>query len=264
MNFWFIDRRKFEKLFWMNSWYVLNFSNRTFWDFIIDSIWINVYERDYESKANLLRKLWNNETNYNIWKLLLDFLSYMKDENLVSQDEEYLFSSCLKVATDLKNDTKIKDINIQNLESSKTIDLLLKEIKDGVSKENPEVILDRLHTLSTRFIRSLCQKHNIDTIWKSLSSLFWSFAKKLINDWIIESGISEKIFKSNIQILEEFNNIRNNNSLAHDNPILNSLESSFIINNVINLLEFIDNIENSKKIKIPTIKEEINIEDIPF
>jgi hypothetical protein len=72
------------------------------------------------------------------------------------------------------------------------------------------------------------------------------------------------IVKSNISILEKFNYIRNNKSLAHDNDLLNSNESTFIINNIINLLHFIERIENVWKKEEEKSNLDYNIEDIPF
>jgi len=64
------------------------------------------------------------------------------------------------------------------------------------------------------------------------------------------------IVKSNINILDKFNHIRNNQSLAHDNKILNSSESVFVINNIISLLHFIDTLEQKNP--------EQEIEDLLF
>lgn len=48
----------------------------------------------------------------------------------------------------------------------------------------------------------------------------------------------ERILKSNISILEAFNEVRNNQSLAHDNTPLNKSESKFIFNSVVNAIKF--------------------------
>jgi hypothetical protein len=57
------EKRKFERLLEMGSGYVLNFSNRTFEEFILDSTGRSIYDARYEygsgSKANRLRAFWN-------------------------------------------------------------------------------------------------------------------------------------------------------------------------------------------------------------
>jgi len=40
--------------------------------------------------------------------------------------------------------------------------------------------------------------------------------------------MTERILKSSISILDAFNDVRNNKSLAHDNPVLNRNESLLI------------------------------------
>jgi len=67
--------------------------------------------------------------------------------------------------------------------------------------------------------------------------------------------------KSSISVLESFNDIRNNKSLAHDNPILNYSESVLIFNDISNVIKFIEAIEKDK------LKEEIQDDDsdtLPF
>ena len=54
-----LEKRSIEKLFGMGSGYVLNFSNRTFDEFVLDSTGKNIFEERYNagsgSKANCLR-----------------------------------------------------------------------------------------------------------------------------------------------------------------------------------------------------------------
>jgi len=64
----FIERSKLEKLFGMDGGYVLNFSNRTFQEFVADSVRRDIYCGKYDysgcSKASLLRRLWEIEPNH--------------------------------------------------------------------------------------------------------------------------------------------------------------------------------------------------------
>lgn len=64
---------------------------------------------------------------------------------------------------------------------------------------------------------------------------------------IIESGMTEKILKSSIGILEKFNHVRNNQSLAHANDLLNYNESLLIFKTVSSTIEFIESIEERSK-----------------
>ena len=47
-------------------------------------------------------------------------------------------------------------------------------------------------------------------------------------------------------IFDEFNSVRNNNSLAHDNQLLNPDEAKYVFDNITLLLRFINKIESAK------------------
>ena len=98
-----------------------------------------------------------------------------------------------------------------------------------------------------KYIRRLCNKHNIKYDKdKPLHSLFGEYVKYLKNKGIIESQMTERILKSSISILEAFNQVRNNQSFAHDNIILNHNESMLIFKNISSIIEFIKSIEYIK------------------
>ena len=47
-----------------------------------------------------------------------------------------------------------------------------------------------------------------------------------------------------ISLFDKYNNIRNNNSYAHDNEILSNAESAFVLQAVSAMLNFIDKVES--------------------
>jgi len=55
----FVEKRKFEQLLGMETGYVLDFTNRSFAEFVLDSTGRNIYDSRYDyasgSKANRLR-----------------------------------------------------------------------------------------------------------------------------------------------------------------------------------------------------------------
>lgn len=87
-NLTIIEKMTIEKLFGMSSGYVLDFSNRTFQEFVADSVGRDIYDSLYDqgsgSKANRLRALWKIEPNNVVGKLLMELLKYIQyvsDEN---------------------------------------------------------------------------------------------------------------------------------------------------------------------------------------
>lgn len=74
------EKRKFEKFLGMSSGYVLNFSDRTFAEFVADSTGRNIFDPRYNyasgSKANRLRAFWTTEDNQLVGKLMSDMLDF--------------------------------------------------------------------------------------------------------------------------------------------------------------------------------------------
>lgn len=74
------ERRKFEKFLDMSGGYVLNFSDRTFAEFVADSTGRNIFDPRYNyasgSKANRLRAFWATEDDAIVGKLMTDLIDY--------------------------------------------------------------------------------------------------------------------------------------------------------------------------------------------
>jgi hypothetical protein len=77
----FVEKQKLEQLFGMASGYVLDFSDRTFGEFVSDSTGLNIFDSKYKynsgSKANRLRAFWQKEDNRLVGKLMGDLLDYL-------------------------------------------------------------------------------------------------------------------------------------------------------------------------------------------
>ena len=74
------DRQILETHFGMASGYVLNFSDRTFEEFVFEAVGRNIHDDKYTaggtSKANKLRTFWMIESDYSVGKLILDLVEY--------------------------------------------------------------------------------------------------------------------------------------------------------------------------------------------
>lgn len=123
---------------------------------------------------------------------------------------------------------------------------LAKSIRDKIEENQPEIALDHLHTYLVKYLRELNNKHDIDYKKETpLHSLFGGYIKTLNEKKMLESKMSKTIMKYSISILDEYNDIRNNKSFAHDNSLLNYNEAKLIFNNISNLIQFINSIENN-------------------
>lgn len=247
-NLTHIEKRKIEKLFGMDSGYVLNFSDRTYSDFFSDlSIDINdlKYYENGSSKAKRLRCFWEVEADYMVSRVLKALINWGITEECLSDSNPNLISECELICERLLNgEPDLNELGNIAKVNNITLELLIGEMKSSLERGNPEAAIDRLHTFTTNFLKEICSKNNIKIDRdKPLHSLMGEYIKA--KRGILESNMSERILKSNISILEAFNDVRNNQSLARDNIVLNKIESKFIFNSVINAIKFLRAVEEA-------------------
>ncbi|MDW8261886.1 MAG: hypothetical protein RMJ35_05105, partial [Phycisphaerales bacterium] len=78
----FTERKKLEELFQMEGGSVLDFTDRTFAEFVRDSVGLNIDDPIYHygngSTANRLRRLWMREPDHVVGRLLQALLDYCR------------------------------------------------------------------------------------------------------------------------------------------------------------------------------------------
>jgi hypothetical protein len=249
----FGEKRKLEEYLGMNTGYVLGFSDRTFREFVHDSVRLDIDDSDVGgvgSKARRLRHFWNNQPDYVVGKLLKDLVESVEADTdsdgygtirYCTPRPPALRNECLKIADRLLQSAPVGDTTVISVLSQREeFDRLANGVLDSINKNDPESGLDRLHTFTMAFIRSLCEKHGIVVDKnKPLHSVFGEYVKKLKELDLIESPMTERILRSSISVLDFFNDVRNNKSLAHDNPVLNRNESLLIFQHVTSIIRFI-------------------------
>lgn len=246
-----------EELFDMNSGYVMNLSSTKFSDLIYDVTRIKIYDEKYNfrsgSKANRLRALWNIESNQNVAAINLTLLGYWEQQfRLSNPDEEKFYRyynlkvDAAKQLTLLSKDTRT-NFNTSILESIKTekdFQLLKNDIQRTLDNNEPQLALDRTHTLLVTYFRKLCTRHGIVYNEKeTVDNLFSKYINHFNKLEYFESDMSIKILRLPSQALEKYNNVRNNKSFAHSNNILKYSESNLIIEFVFLVLKFVVNLE---------------------
>lgn len=262
-----IEKRKLERALSMGGGYVLNFSNQTFAKFFLDNFGIDIYDTKYDygsgSKANRMRAFWERESNYIVGKalgLLIEEWNEFKSFDSPEKPPE----ECLRILRRLQEGAPVPDIGAvsPNIEDE-NFETLARSVRECIDKNEPETGLDRLHTFVVKYFRVLCVKRGIEADReKPLHSLVGEYVKLLKSEGLIESEMSERILKSTISVMEAFNRVRNDQSFAHDNPVLNYNESLLIFGHVTSSIRFIEAIE----IRAPEKSEAKPQEDdnIPF
>lgn len=245
----YLERQRLEQLFQMGGGYVLNFSNRTLQEFIADCTGRDIYGASYAqgsgSKANRVRAFWAKEPNHVVGKLIKALLEYCGDDPVTQPDQQRLYEHCTRIAERLLAGSPVEQLaEITADVTGRDFEVLAQAVKDSIEKNAPEAGLDRLHTFVVKYLRLVCEKRGITTDRdKPLHSLMGEYIKKLREAKLVESAMTERILKSSISTLEAFNTVRNDQSLAHDNQILNYNESLLIFNHVAAAVAFIKSLE---------------------
>jgi hypothetical protein len=96
----------------------------------------------------------------------------------------------------------------------------------------------------------VCEKHGIDAQReKPLHSLMGEYIKVLKSYGLVDSVVTERILKSTISVLEAFSTVRNDESLAHDNPVLNYNESLLVLSQVISIVRYMRALEKRTSVE---------------
>lgn len=116
-----IDKMKLEKIFGMASGYVMDFSDRSFKDFVYTSTRTDISNSKYSSKgtskANRLRAFWDAEPDQVIGKLLSEMLEAWHAQKIIANvpiqnNEQILFEDCQKAAYRLLGKTSKSEKNM--------------------------------------------------------------------------------------------------------------------------------------------------------
>ncbi|WP_040660722.1 restriction endonuclease [Oscillibacter ruminantium] len=98
----FVEKDCFERLFGMSSGYVLDFSNRTFQEFVYEILSFDIYVKYPNlSKAKILRAIIAEYDNVSVGKLLLELMRYMQAKGMVNDEDREVFKQCADIGNRL-------------------------------------------------------------------------------------------------------------------------------------------------------------------
>jgi len=120
-------------------------------------------------------------------------------------------------------------------DKDETFDVLAQQVRGFIESGTPALGLDRLHTFMVRYVRNLYKNHFGKTPDEkaTLNSLLGQVANDLRSQGLIKSGMASEILRGATRVLEEFNHVRNKQTLAHDNnDLITDAEAYFIYQNV--------------------------------
>jgi hypothetical protein len=134
-------------------------------------------------------------------------------------------------------------------QDDENFDLLAKQVRSAIENGTPEAGLDRLHTFVLKYIRTIYERHfgRVPNRMSTANSLLGEFANDLRQKGVIQSKMATEILKYSARVLDEFNYVRNNQTLAHDNPeLIKKEEAQFIYQSVAASVRFLRSFEENK------------------
>jgi Abortive infection C-terminus len=192
-------------------------------------------------------------------------LAYAVAEGHVQADDRDLEPS-RRTAARLLRDGAVKELDaLTAISDDRDFEVVAKAVRDAIERNEPEAALDRLHTFVIKYVRSLCAVRGIDAPRdKPLHSLFGEYVKRLREAGLVESEMSLRILKSSISVLEAFNDVRNNRSLAHDNPVLGYEEALLIFNHIAASIRFLRSMDRRTQPIQPAAAQAAAVDGVPF
>lgn len=239
------EKAQLEHLFGMGGGYVLEFSNPTFQRFVEDAVRIDIDHARYAegssgSKANRLRMFWKIESNATVARVLDALIKVAARSADVDRE---LVGECRGIAERLRQLDSVDDLVALDLRTGDYSALFL-QIRQAVQGDEPQAALDRLHTFMVRFGRNLCAEVGVDFDRNTpLHAVLGGYVRQLRELGYVQTKMTQCILKAAISVLDAFNDVRNNHTLAHDNPTLSRSESLLIVNHIASTVRFLRDID---------------------
>lgn len=265
-NLRFKERGQLEQCFDMKSGYVLDFTNRTFEEFIREVVARNIYSEDYStrgsSKANRLRAFFEVEPDHVVGSLIAALVDHAR--NVPDRPSVDDLDACQRIADRLKQSAPMVG-SIPSATDGTAIAALSMEVRRAIEQNRPETGLDRLHTLFVTLLREVCDKRGIRvTRDEAAHSVLGKYVKVLRLNGELQSTMSERILWYALSTMDPFNHVRNNQSLAHPNEMLNTDEALLIFSHVVAIVNFIQGTERRNDRPKPATVASLNDAEVPF
>jgi hypothetical protein len=148
------------------------------------------------------------------------------------------------IAVGLDLDGDVANVSSPTLTmTSSVVEQALREAETLIGAHGAASALDRVHTAFHGHLRFECEREGIenkdDGITTLLSRLREKHPKLKIANLNDKANI-DKIFRGLSKIVDALDSIRDHNTLAHPNPLLNDAEAMLVINAVRSMLRYLD------------------------
>lgn len=241
----------FDDAFDMRRGYVLNFSDRTMAEFFEEKFGFEIYQDKYafngSSKAKHLRAFIEVEDAYTVgrvaralWKHRESLPQYQNSDAAAEKVRQAFFELLARI--EIGGAVPSTDA-IERFRRDETLEELIAAIERDIRANKPAAALDRLHTYCMKKFGHLLDERGI--AWDRndpLQSRVGKYVKALEQERDIRE-ITRRIVKSAISVFEQFNDVRNNRSFAHDNDLIEQAEARFIFDAISAFLRFLKSVD---------------------
>lgn len=227
--------------------YVWDFNDITFQEFVQGCTGCNINEKKYKekgtSKEKRLRQFLMIEENSRVILLLEELLDYGSRRNLLLKTHIQKLNIIIKGLKKYERTIQINDGTIKN---RKEEEILLKEIKEKISKSQYEFAIDRLHTLFKYKYEAIFKSINKKMNGTTLDSITGELNNILRENKMFKEKTTFSILSATKRIMKDFDDARNHKTYAHANTIMEKNEAEFLCTYMIDYYNFINKIDFSK------------------
>lgn len=245
------ERRAIDNAF-ISSGYVLNFSDRTYAEWFEEELGVDIdadrYRFKGHSKGNRLRAFVEVEPPHTVARTLRALWDYRQTLPATvlqhSSEHDTIEAQLFAFINRLKSGSAAPAVDaIVPFTRDETLAELIEAIRRDAQAGKPAAALDRLHTFSMKKFAHLLTTRGVATdAVEPLHSRVGKYVKALEIERELRP-MTKQILKNSIGIFQSYNDIRNNASFAHDNPIVEADEARFIFETVTSMLRFVRSIE---------------------
>lgn len=236
----------------MNGGYVLDLTNRDLAELVRDEVQVDIEDPCYAtagtSKAKRLQTLLTESdaaTAARLLRALWDHREHRQwtPNDMVEERPSLVRARYMAVVERLDRLAGASDTSaLGGYEGGATLDELVAAISRDAAAGAHAAALDRLHTYCCkRFAHLLAEEGLSCTREEPLHSRVGKYVKHLGAATSLRP-ITTQILKNSIGVLQAFNDVRNNASLAHDNELVEPSEARLIMDNVLATMRFVDDI----------------------
>ncbi len=246
------DQLCVRALLGMDGGYVMDLSNRELADLVRDEIEIDIDDPRYAvagtSKAKRLMTLVNECDASSASRLLRALWDHREQRqwtpnDIVEERPSQVRARFMAVVERLERLAGASDTSsLGGFDGGATLDELVAAIGRDASAGAHAAALDRLHTYCCKRFADLLVKEGLTcTREEPLHSRAGKYVKHLAATRSLRP-ITMQILKNSVGILQAYNDVRNNASLAHDNELVEPKEAKLIMDSVLATMRFLDEV----------------------